>query len=191
MRLRRGKSWPRGVKPKRHLADEAAALADLALQLLVLGRIDVVEAAGEHGDGAGVDRRLVRHAVDAARQARGDDEAGAADLVRELARQLGAGRRALSRPDDGDGRPQQEGDVALGVEQRRRRLERGQRRRVLRLADEHELGAAALRALELRLRLIARANADRPAKAAALRQLREGGERRRGASRSASAARER
>ena len=163
-----------------HFADEAAALADLALQVLVLGWIDVVEAAGEHGDGAGVDRRLVRHAVDAARQAGGDDEAGAADLVRELACQLGAGRRALSRPDDGDGRPLQKRDVALGVEQRRRRFERGQGRRILRLADEHELGAGALRALELRFRLMLRADADGAAKATALRQLRESGERCRG-----------
>ena len=38
---------------RRVLADQAAALADPALQLGVLRRIDVVEAAGEHGDRAG------------------------------------------------------------------------------------------------------------------------------------------
>ena len=57
MRLRRGKSLSRGWKPGRHLGDEAAALADPALQLGVLGRIDPVEAAGEHGDGAALQRR--------------------------------------------------------------------------------------------------------------------------------------
>jgi hypothetical protein len=119
----------------------------------------------------------VRHAVDAARQAGGDDKAGAADLMRELACQLGTGRRALSRPDDGDGRPLEERDVALGVEQRRRRFERGQRWRLLRLADKHELRAGALRTFEFGFRLILRADADWAAKATALRQLRESGER--------------
>ncbi len=169
-------------KAERHLADEAAALADLALQLVVLGRIDIVEAAGEHRDGAGVDRRLMRHAVDAARQARGDDEAGAADLVRELACQLGAGRRALPRADDGDGRA-----AAAGRCRPWRRAAAAALRARPAAPDtaasptNSELGAVALRALELGLRFIARANADAAPVAAALRQLRECGERCRGA----------
>jgi hypothetical protein len=58
----------------RPLADEHSPLADGAVQLLVLGRINIVDAAGEHGDGAMVERGGVRRRVDAAGKPRGDDK---------------------------------------------------------------------------------------------------------------------
>jgi hypothetical protein len=78
----------------------------------------------------------MRHGVDAAREPRRDHEAGSADLAGELPCELGAGSRALSRADDSDGRPLQQADVALHVEHRRRCIERGERRRVLRFTDK-------------------------------------------------------
>lgn len=50
----------------RPLADEKAALADRPLQVIILGRIDDVDAAGEHGDGAMLERRKMRRRIDAA-----------------------------------------------------------------------------------------------------------------------------
>ena len=98
MRLRRGKSWARGTKPGGVLADQAATLADLALQLGMLRRIDVVEAAGEHRDGAVLERRLVGRRVDAAGEPGGDDVAGAADARRRTC------GRASGRPPSRCGR---------------------------------------------------------------------------------------
>ena len=43
-----------------------------------------VHAAGEHGDGAGLQRALMRGGVDAAGEARHDDEAGPAQAHRQL-----------------------------------------------------------------------------------------------------------
>ena len=153
MRLRRGKSCARGTKPGGVLADQAAALADLALQLGMLRRIDVVEAAGEHGNGAVLERRLVRRRVDAAGQPGGDDEAGAADAGREHAGELLARGRGVARADDGDDRARQVAGVALDVEQRRRRIDGGQRRRIAGLDGEEGLGADPVGGLELGLGL--------------------------------------
>ena len=74
-RLRRGKSLSARREAGRPLADEQSPLADGALQLLVLGRINDVDAAGEHGDGAVFERGEMRRRVDAAGKPRGDDEA--------------------------------------------------------------------------------------------------------------------
>ena len=54
---------------------EAAALSENAVELLMLGRVDLVDAAGDGGDCAGLEGGGVAFAVDAARHARGDDVA--------------------------------------------------------------------------------------------------------------------
>ena len=108
MRLRRGKSWARGAKPGGFSLTRQPRSPIAALQRGVLGRIDVVDAAGQHGHGAGRERRLVRRRVDAAGEARGDDEAGRADAGREQAGELLAGGRAVAGADDGDHRPGQQ-----------------------------------------------------------------------------------
>ena len=68
MRLRRGKSWPRGWNPGGISLTMHAALGDARLQRRVLGRIDEVDAAGDDGDGAGIEARLVCRRIDAARE---------------------------------------------------------------------------------------------------------------------------
>ena len=66
----------------------------------MLGRIDPVVPAGQHRHGAAIDTGAMRRLIDAARQSRGDDKAGLAEIVRELGRefQADAGRIA---PDEG------------------------------------------------------------------------------------------
>jgi hypothetical protein len=57
----RGKAWA-------PLAEQQALLADGALEVRILRRVDHVDAAGEHRDGAAFERGKVRRGVDAARQ---------------------------------------------------------------------------------------------------------------------------
>jgi hypothetical protein len=52
-RLRRGKSRPRGSPAERHFGEHRALGQDRVDDLVVLGRIDAVVAAGEHRDRAG------------------------------------------------------------------------------------------------------------------------------------------
>jgi hypothetical protein len=56
------------------LADEETPLADGALQLLVLGRVDNVDAAGEHSDSPPLKRGKMGCGIDTAGKTRGDDE---------------------------------------------------------------------------------------------------------------------
>ena len=83
------------LQPGRPLGDETSLGSDACLQFGVLRRIDPIYAPRQNGDCAAFQGRVVRCPVDAARQARNNDES----LVRELAGkepgQLHARRRAL------------------------------------------------------------------------------------------------
>ena len=101
MRLRRGKSRPRGSHAERHLGDRGAAVGDdLLEQRLVVARVDALVAAGEDGDRAGGERRPMGARVDAARQARDDDIAGRAEIAREPLGEGEARRGGVARADD-------------------------------------------------------------------------------------------
>ena len=93
---------------ERHFRDRGAALRqDVEQQILVLGRIDAVVAAGQHRDGAAGEAGAMRGLVDAARQTRDDDEAGGAEIARELAGEFQPGAGGVARADDRDHRPHQ------------------------------------------------------------------------------------
>ena len=176
-RLRRGKSLPRGEKPGARSLMQQALLADGALQLFILGRVDDVDAAGEHGDGAVLERGKMRRRVDAAREARGDDEAFQAELGGELAGEFLPDGRAVARADNGDDGDFGELEPALGVEQGRRRIDLGKRRRIAGLADGDEDGPEPVGRLELGLGLGSRCKGGcrcgrRAATAAATRRWR-------------------
>ena len=162
---------------RRVLADEAAHLADPGLQLGVLGRIDVVEAAREHGDRAGRQRRLVRGPVDAAGEARGDDVTGSPDAAREVAGELLPGGGGIAGADDGDDGTGQQRRIALDVEERGRRIEGGERGGIAGLDGEEGCGADAGGGGKLTLGLLPGADADGLTPAAP-RQLGQGGQRR-------------
>ena len=97
-RLRRGKSRPRGSQPSGISETAAPPCEDRVEQVGVLGRIDVVVAAGQHRDGAGREARAMRGGVDAAREAGHDDEAGVAELARERSANLTPAADALREP---------------------------------------------------------------------------------------------
>ena len=60
---------------ERHLGDDGAVRRDGFGKLAVLGRVDAVMAAREHGDGAGREAAAVGGGVDATRQPRDHGEA--------------------------------------------------------------------------------------------------------------------
>src|SRR5581483_3020287 len=100
------------------VADQAALLHDLLRQLDVLGRVDDVEATGEHGDGAaaGDEGRAVRDGVDAAGEAADDGDAVTREVGREVLGGLAAVGRGAPRADDGDGPLVLGPEVAADVE---------------------------------------------------------------------------
>ena len=147
-------------------------LADPALQVGILRRIDVVQPAGEHSHRAVLHRGFVGGRIDAAGKAGGDDVARAADAGSKHAGKLLAGRRAVAGTDDGDHRTGETGYVALDVQQRRRRFERGERWRVARLDSEERARSYPVGSLEFGPRLRLRADAYRLA-AAAVREVRQ------------------
>ena len=92
MRFRCGNVPASGCRARRRLADQGPVGGDLVGQLVVLRRIDVHHAAGQHGDGpaAGRQRAAMGGRVDAAGQAADDRQSGPG--------QAPASRSACRRP---------------------------------------------------------------------------------------------
>ena len=84
-------------RPRHHFADQHAALADCRMQGFVLRRVDDIEPARQHGDGAAVQRCFVSRLVDAARQAGHDNVVHEADLGRQLPGELAPDGGGISR----------------------------------------------------------------------------------------------
>ena len=122
-----------------------------------------------------LERRHVRRRVDAASEPGGDDETFEAKLGGDLTGEFLPDGRAVARADNGDDRDVGELQPALDVEQRRRRIDLGKRRRIARLADGDQGGAEPVRRFEFGLGLGFRAEMD-VAAAAAPRQQRQSGE---------------
>ena len=111
IRLRRGKvaGLRRRCRAASRLTTQRRARRCASSERAFSGGIDDVDAAGQHGDGAGRRARLVRRGVDAARQARDDDEAGLRRARRRgRAAKRCAGGRGVARADDGDGAARQQ-----------------------------------------------------------------------------------
>jgi hypothetical protein len=68
-------------------ASTPAALVERFLPLLILGRVEDVDVAGDHADGARRERAVVRSAVDPACEAGEDDEIVLAKIVGQAARE--------------------------------------------------------------------------------------------------------
>jgi hypothetical protein len=85
-----------------------------------------------------LERRKMRCRVDAAGEPRGDDEALEPEIGRELAGEFLSDGGAVAGADDSDDGDVGEIELALGVEERRRRIDFGERRGVARLADGDE-----------------------------------------------------
>ena len=90
MRLRRGKSRPRGSHASGISEIAAPPSATICSSSGALSRrVDALVTAGQDGDRAGRERRPMGAGVDAAREARDDDVAGVAEIAGES---LGEGR---------------------------------------------------------------------------------------------------
>lgn len=120
-RLRRGKSLARGEKPGERSLMRRPPLADGALQPLVLGWVDDVDAAGEHGDRPPLKRGKMGCGIDAAGKTRGDDETLDPQLGGEASGEFLSHGRAVAGAHDGHDGNVGEIELALGVEERRAR----------------------------------------------------------------------
>ena len=111
----------------------------------------------------------MRRRVDAAGEARGDDETFKRKLGRDLAGEFLPDRRAVARADNGDDGDVGELEPALGVE-RGAGHRPGQARRIARLADGDESCSEPIRRLEFGLGFGLGAKADVGASAAPRQQ---------------------
>jgi hypothetical protein len=157
---------------ERHLGNRGAArLDDGRQQGLMLARIDLVMAAGEHGDGAALDRGAVGGLIDATRQTRDDDKTGLAEIARQLAGEFQAGAGGIARADDRDHRPHRYLQRAAQSEQGRRIVEHGEPRRIAGFIRRQQADAEPHACGKLSARILLAANPRRTISAAAPRQI--------------------
>ena len=122
------------------------------------------------GDGAGLHRRRMRLAIDAARHAGDDDIAGLAQIARQVARHAPAGCGGVARADHGDGGQVQQVAPAAHGDHRRRRVDGGEAGGIVRLACGQMSGAELLRRVDLALDLVGRGRLDLGLAACLLRE---------------------
>src|SRR5690348_5948747 len=101
-----------GDRSDRQFGDDGAAFGDGTVELVMLRRVDDVDAAGDDSDRAGGEAAPVRGVVDAAGETGGDGKSGGAEVAGDVfgeAPAVGGGRAGT---DDGDGLPIEQGEVA-------------------------------------------------------------------------------
>ena len=159
---------PREVPPvRRHagreLADEGAARRNRLRQLSVLGRIDHVDAAPQHGDGPAPapERAPVRGRVHAPGEAADHVESLPGQALPEIEANLQSVRRGKARPDDGDGVRAGSGN-ATRPQDRRRIRNRLEAMGVVRAAAKHDADALRAGLLQRRYRSAAQVRRLRP-----------------------------
>ena len=89
----------------------------------MLWRIDLVDAACDGGDSAGVHRSRMRLAIDPARHARNNDIARLTQIPRQIPRHPSSGSRRIPRADHRDGRAVQQVAIAPHCDNGRRRID--------------------------------------------------------------------
>ena len=137
------------------------------MQLRVLRRIDIVDAACEDGDGAMLQCRAVRGRVDAAGEARCDDEALQTEIGGELPGELLSDGRAVACADDRHDWKACEIASAFHVEEGRRRIDMGECRRISSFAHGHQHPARAFGGVQFRRGILLGIDADGFAETAA------------------------
>ena len=119
-----------GHMAERHFGNRGALFEQRREQIFMLGRIDFVMSASQHGDRAARHAGAMRGLIDAARQARDDDETGLAEIAGQRAGEFQPGAGRIARADDRNHRPHQGLKRAAHAEQGRRVVNRRQPRRV-------------------------------------------------------------
>ena len=130
-------------------------------------------AACEHADRASVQAREVGALVDPPRKPRDDDVAGLAQTARQPLREGEPCGGGVAGADDRDSRLPQRLSAPAKRENRRRRIDLPQQRRVVRLAKCDKAHAEFARGDELALDVFGRCDADRARRAAAPREIRQ------------------
>ena len=173
MRLRRGKSRPRGS----HSIGISETTAPVSTIRSISGtaspRIRLAVAAGEHADRAGLEARDMGALVDPPRQARDDDVAGLAQAARQPLGEHEPRGGGVAGADDRHRRCPQRLRAPAERENRRRGIDLPQQRRVVRLAERDEAHAELARGDELALDVLGRGDPDRAARAAAPGEIRQ------------------
>ena len=113
----------------------------------------------------------MRRLIDAARQSRGDDKTGLAEIARQRACEFEAGAGGVARADDRDHRPHQHVQRAAHAEQRRRIVEYRKPRRITGFARRDQADAELLAGGEFGARIGLAADPARTRSAAAPRQI--------------------
>jgi hypothetical protein len=177
--LRRGKSlaWA--------LGKDAPTFGDLAVERLVLRRIDVADPAAQHRGRAGGERALVSGRIDAPGEPRRHHESRRAEVGRQGAGKAAASGGGDAGADDGDRAAVQPSGVPQGPDDRRRRLEGGEGDGEVGLAGRQQPGAHGLAAGDLRLGRGDGRNRRRRGAAGPAGHFRQGGEGLAGRSKSA------
>ncbi len=83
-----------------HFGDEQPTRGNVTLPCFILGRVRHVESARDDGDRPGLDRSVVRGAVDPARQSRHHADAFAAKLMRKSPGEAARSGAGIARADD-------------------------------------------------------------------------------------------
>ena len=179
IRLRYGKWRALGSVPGGISASTSPRSAIARLPVLILGRVEDVDATGDDPDGAAVERTVVGGAVDAAGEARDDDGARAAQGHGQVRGQSGTPppthcARRRSRP-----RPLEQAELALGHQQRRRVVHLREEARIEALPEDDVARAELLDPFDLPLGIGAAEQARR-SPAAAPGEIGHRGQRRRG-----------
>jgi hypothetical protein len=136
----------------------------------MLGRIDFVVAAGEHGHRAALDAGAMCRLIDATRQARGDDKSGVAEIVCQLACEFQPGARGVAGADNRYHRSFQHLIQAAHGQQRRCIVEHRKSRRITGFTRREQANADLLAGRKLCARVRLAANTPGTHGTAALRQ---------------------
>ena len=162
MRLRRGKNSLRGCVPSAYSLMMAPRSIDLLGEALVLGRIDEVEAAGQHADraAAGLERGAMGDRIDAAREAADDGDPVRSEPARHLFGDLASVDGDAPRTDDGDGPLVGGRQRAADEEHRRPVVDLEELLRVSGVVPGDRLDAMAFEPLELAFRVYGGARGD-------------------------------
>ncbi len=137
--------------PSGNSAITRAALDERVVEPAILFRVDDIGAAGDDRDRAAVQRAEMGGRVDAARHPRPDDDPGFAKPGGQLARNAAPIGGGIARADNRDDRHLQQRGIAEHGQNRRRILDRRQRRGIIRLAPAHKARAEAGERRQFRL----------------------------------------
>ncbi len=142
----------------------------------MLGRIDIVDPAGQHCHRAGLQRALVRCAIDAAGHAGDHHIAGLPKITGEAAGETLARRRGGARAHDGEGGSLKKFGTPTGPDHGRGRVECGEALGEAGFAGAEQACAQGFARFDLGQRLRLGRNARRAGRAAARGQRGQGGQ---------------